>query len=285
MTGNGVYRRLQSAARSVAAKRGVPAPTEEYLIRHSLESSLDRLNRTSHARNFVLKGGVLLGAYGVRRPTKDADSNAVGAEASPEHLATVVRDAATVEADDGVEFHLDTLTVQEIRDGAEYPGIRVRVKVAISSWRGTVAWDVSTGDPIVPAPREVTLDRILGDPITLIGYAPESTVAEKGVTILERGITSTRWRDYVDIVALGGTGLDTEALLDASRAVSDYRGIKLRPVTPLLQGYGVVGQSKWAAWRRKEKLEAVCEEDLDEQIIRVAAILDPIFIRGADRSN
>ena len=32
--------------------------------------------------------------------------------------------------------------------------------------------------------------------------APETTVAEKGVTILERGITSTRWRDFVDIVQL-----------------------------------------------------------------------------------
>jgi len=144
-------------------------PTEEYLIRHALESFLDRLNRTPHARDFVLKGGILLGAYGVRRPTKGADSNAVGAEVSPEHLAAVVRDAAAIKSDDGIEFDLDTLTVQESRDGAEYPGVRLRVKVAIGSWRGTVAWDVSTGDPIVPAPREVTLDRILGEPITLLG--------------------------------------------------------------------------------------------------------------------
>lgn len=172
--------------------------------------------------------------------------------------------------------------VQEIRDGAEYPGIRLRVKVTISHWRGVVAWDVSTGDPIVPAPREVRIERILGESIALIGYAPESTVAEKGVTILERGITSTRWRDFVDIVALGGTGLDAKTLLEASRAVADYRDIELQAIKPLLEGYGEVGQAKWAAWRRKENLEAVCEEDLDEQIIRVAAILDPVFSRTAN---
>lgn len=86
-------------ARSVSAKRGVPAPTEEYLIRHALESFLDRLNRTHHARDFVLKGGILLGAHGVRRPTKDADSNAVGAEVSPEHLAKAARDAAAIVQD------------------------------------------------------------------------------------------------------------------------------------------------------------------------------------------
>lgn len=78
-------------------------------------------------------------------------------------------------------------------------------------------------------------------------------------------------------MALGGVGLDPKALLNAVRAVADYRGIELRPITPLLEGYGALGQSKWAAWRRKEKLEAACEENLDDQIVRVAAILDPVF--------
>jgi hypothetical protein len=58
--------------------------------------------------------------------------------------------------------------------------LRVRVAVSIGPWKGTAAWDVSTGDPIVPKPRQVTIDRILGDPITLLGYAPETTIAEKG---------------------------------------------------------------------------------------------------------
>lgn len=89
-------------------------------------------------------------------------------------------------------FDLDSLTVDGIRDDADYPGMRLHIEVSIATWNGVVSWDVSTGDPIVPAPRSVTLDRVLGEPLTLIGYAPESTVAEKGVTILERGTTSTR---------------------------------------------------------------------------------------------
>ncbi|MGO1412614.1 MAG: nucleotidyl transferase AbiEii/AbiGii toxin family protein [Microbacterium sp.] len=280
MNGDEVFRRVQAAARATGAADGVPAPTQEYLIRHSLESFLDRLNRTTHARDFVLKGGLLLGAYGVRRPTKDADSNAVAADVTPEHLSQVVRDVAAVNADDGVEFLLDTLTVAEIRDDAEYPGVRVRVKVSVSTWQGVVAWDVSTGDPIVPAPREVTLERILGDPVTLIGYAPESTIAEKGVTILERGITSTRWRDYVDIVSLGDAGIDTAELLKAARAVASYREVNLSPIASVLGGYGALNQPKWAAWRKRERLEDVCEKSLDDQIARVASILDPIFEQG-----
>ena len=84
--GDEVFRRIQSAARSAAAKTGTGAPTQEYLIRHTLESFLDRLTRTAHAEDFVLKGGILLAAYGVRRPTRDADVNAIGADVTADHL-------------------------------------------------------------------------------------------------------------------------------------------------------------------------------------------------------
>jgi Nucleotidyl transferase AbiEii toxin, Type IV TA system len=177
-SGDAVFRRIQSAARSQAVKSGSGAPTQEYLIRHTLESFLDRLTRTSHAGDFVLKGGVLLAAYGARRPTKDADANAVGARVTDEHLAQVVRDIAAIDVDDGVMFDLDTISVQEIREQGGYPGLRVRVVVSIGPWKGAAGWDVSTGDPIVPPPRQVTIDRILGDPITLLGYAPETAIAE-----------------------------------------------------------------------------------------------------------
>lgn len=275
-----VFRRIQSIARSTAAKSGTSAPTQEYLIRHALESFLHRLTRTSHAGDFVLKGGILLAAYGVRRPTKDTDSNAVSTDVTAEHLAQVVRDIAALDVDDGVAFDHGIISVQEIREHAEYPALRVRVAASVGPWKGVAVWDVSAGDPIVPSPRHVTIDRILGEPITLLGYAPETVIAEKGVTILERGITSTRWRDYVDIVALARQGIDPNELLRSARAVARHRGVTLEPVAPHLAGYGAVAQAKWAAWRRKEHLESVCEENLDDQITLVASCLDPVFVEG-----
>ncbi|WP_187289409.1 hypothetical protein [Xylanimonas cellulosilytica] len=44
--------------------------------------------------------------------------------------------------------------------------------------------------------------------------------------------------------------------------------------------YPRLGQAKWAAWRRKERLEAVCEASPDDQVALVAAYLDPVFARG-----
>lgn len=276
--GNDVFRQLQSQARSIADKDGRTAPTAELLTRHALESFLDRLTRTDHANDFVLKGGILLGAYDVRRPTKDVDAEAISADVTPEHIERVVRDVAQVDAEDGFVFDLDTLTVQEIREHDDYPGLRVRVKARLGTQTSQISWDISTGDPIVPEPRRVCVPRVMGDDIEMWGYAPETVIAEKGVTILERGAASTRWRDYVDIVRLADTQeLDPEELRRAAEAVAKYRGMELQPIGESVDGYGIVGQAKWAAWRRKEGVEGISEADLEEQMARVASVLDPVF--------
>src|SRR6201994_1882244 len=150
------------------------------------------------------------------------------------------------------------------------------MKAMIGSWVGVAAWDISTGDPIVPRPEKVRLPRLLGDEIEILGYRPETTIAEKGVTILERGTTSTRWRDYIDIVQLFTQySIDREQLLESARAVVRYRGVTLGPIAPRVAGYGAIAQQKWAAWRRKEGVEDISEEGLDQQLAEVSACLDP----------
>jgi Nucleotidyl transferase AbiEii toxin, Type IV TA system len=259
-----------------------PVTTGELVTRHALESFLDRLQRTAHGKNFVLKGGILLAGYGVRRPIKDVDSEAISASVTAAHIEQVVRDVAAVRTDDGLKLGLGGLDVQTIREAADYPGLRMRVHGTVGTARVVVAWDISTGDPIVPLPKMVSIPRVPGEPIEMLGYAPETSVAEKGVTILERGITSTRWRDYVDIVQLAKRGIDRDVLLGSARAVARHRQVTLRPVADSVVGYGAAPQPKWAAWRRKEGLEDVCESDLDNQMREVIAVLDPVFSSGPE---
>lgn len=278
MTGEQAYRALARLARNDVRPDGRPAPFAEYLTRHFLESFLYRLTQSPHADDFVLKGGVLLAVYGARRPTKDVDSQAISATVSPAHLAQVARAITAINSDDGAQFNTATINVQQIRDDADYPGLRLRMQAALHTAHGTIVWDVSTGDPIVPAPRLVRVPRALGEDIQILGYAPETAVAEKGVTILERGITSTRWRDYVDIVQLSRNhSLDPTQLRAAAEAVAAHRHVTLEAVSPHLAGYGAVAQPKWAAWRRKEGFEAICQERLDDQTVLVAGVLDPVF--------
>lgn len=180
-------------------------------------------------------------------------------------------------------FDLGSLDVQEIREEAEYPGLRVRVKISIGTFSGKVVWDISTGDPIVPIPKMVKVPCVLGADIEMLGYAPETVLAEKGVTIQERGTTSTRWRDYVDIVRLAEIhDVDDDLLLASAQAVADYRGVDLKPIGSMLDGYGSISQPKWEAWRRKEGFEDICDESLDAQVAATAAVLNPVFARGRE---
>lgn len=277
-----VFRKLQKAAQEAGEVEGRKIPTEEYLVRHALESFLARLIQTPHGQDFVLKGGILLAAYGIRRPTKDVDAEAVATDLTTENLTRIVKDVAAVQAADGMVFDTATIAVEEIREDAEYTGMRMKVKVYIATAIQTVAWDVSAGDPIVPRPRMIEVPRVLGSPIELLGYAPETIVAEKGVTILQRGTTSTRWRDYVDIAQVGSNyQLDHDELARAVTAVAEYRNVVLEPAAPLLVGYGTLAQRKWEAWRKKAGVAGLCEESLDDQMRLVCAIVDPVFEAAA----
>lgn len=281
-----VFRELQRLARAEGRRTGKPTPTAAYLIRHGLESFLARLSQTEHADDFILKGGILVGVYGVRRPTKDVDAEAVSASVSQEHVEQVIRDVAGVGAGDGLVFDLDSVSVEEIREAADYPGLRMRVRACLGPQAVIVTWDISTGDPIVPLPKRVRVERVIGEPIEMLAYAPEAIIAEKGVTILERGTTSTRWRDYIDIAQLPAQrDIDGQQLLESARAVARYRRVALGPIAPVVEGYAATGemQTKWAAWRRKEGLEDISEANLDDQMRRVASVLDPVFRLGHDR--
>ncbi|MEY4508740.1 MAG: hypothetical protein RLZZ450_862 [Pseudomonadota bacterium] len=59
--------RVYLALRKKAIAEG--RATDEYLQTHALESFVERLAASESAGNFTLKGGVLLSAFHVRRPT------------------------------------------------------------------------------------------------------------------------------------------------------------------------------------------------------------------------
>jgi hypothetical protein len=64
------YLALQKKARAEGR------PTDELLQLHALECYLDRITTSAASANLVLKGGVLLAAYNLRRPTRDIDLSA-----------------------------------------------------------------------------------------------------------------------------------------------------------------------------------------------------------------
>lgn len=66
----------------------------------------------------------------------------------------------------------------------------------------SIKLDISTDGPISPHAKRVTMPRSLGVKFTVMANPSETVVAEKAFTILQRGATSTRWRDYMDLRSL-----------------------------------------------------------------------------------
>lgn len=267
-----VHAALQREARA----RGRLA--QEVMTLYGLERFLARLAQTEHAEDFALKGGVLLAAYRLRRPTRDIDMQALDFPLDEAHLRTVVERVAAVDSDDALVLDTSAVTVTRIRDEEEYDGLRLTVPARVHTFRFPLKLDISTGDPIWPATQHVDLPAILGGHVTVLGHPLPTVIAEKTVTVLQRGTTSTRWRDYVDVRGLSRTyPFLAGDLRSAAQAVADHRQVELGPLAAVTTGYGDVAQPKWSAWLRTNDMTDLAEPVFDDQLAAITAFVDPVY--------
>lgn len=245
-----------AGARYLALQRRARAqgrPTAELLQRDVLEAFLRRLSRSRHADRLVLKGGMLMAAFDLRRATRDVDLLAQQVDNDPAAVGRLVTEIVTIEVEDGVVFLPDTLTLGAIRDEDVYPGVRVGMEARLVSARVRLSVDVSVGDPVVPAAARTFIPFLFGeDGVALWAYPKAMVVAEKLVTALQRGIASTRWRDFADLYLLVHGDLDRGEVIEALRAVAAHRGVHLRPLGEVLRGMSGVAQGRWATWRDRQ---------------------------------
>lgn len=240
------YLALQRLAR--AQKR----TTAELLQLYVLESFLRRLVRSRHDHALVLKGGMLLAAFNLRRATRDVDVLALKTDNDPAEVQRVIVDVTSVEVDDGVEFLRGTISAAVIRDDDVYPGVRASLEARLATARLKFSVDFNVGDPVVPSPIRTAIPALLEDePIEILAYPKVMVVAEKLVTALQRGRASTRWRDFADLFMLVPGDLVESEIIKALRAVAEYRSVPLRPLAEVLEGMPEEAQARWATWRER----------------------------------
>jgi hypothetical protein len=210
-----------------AKARSDRRPVDELLQLYILESFLARLAESRFADQLVLKGGVLLAAFGERRPTRDVDLQAEALDNDADNVRTVICEVANLRLDDGVAFDADGATAAVIRDEDACSGVRVTMNAELATARPHFHVDVNVGDPITPAPQELHLPRLLGGEVVLRGYPLVMVHAEKIVTAVARGTVNTRWRDFADVYLLSRRhpliGAD---LTDSVRQVARHRQVE-----------------------------------------------------------
>jgi len=246
------------------------------------ERFLARLAASPLAQRFVLKGGMLLAVLDVRRPTRDADLLVRGLVNEPQAIRTVVEEIAAVPLPDGVVFHTPAMTIGQIREDADYPGVRVRLPAGLASAELRLTLDMSFGDPIVPQRIDypTLLDR---DGFALLGYPLESVIAEKAITMLTLADANTRDRDYADVYLLSRIhAIEADTLRSALHIVAEHRNVTLRPLGPLLETLRDTRQRSWAAFRARVGLD-VLPERFSDVVDAVAAFIDGLAAESAER--
>jgi len=103
-------------------------------------------------------------------------------------------------------------------------------------------------------------------------------LAEKIVTASQRGITSTRWRDFADLYLIAGRHpLVAGDVRAAINEVAAYRNAELGSLRPALEGYPALAQAKWHAWRARQNLEDRLPADFAEVLESVLVFTDGLF--------
>jgi len=258
-------------------------PVDELLQLYVLEAFLARLASSRFAEQLVLKGGVLLAAFDERRPTRDIDLQAQAFENDTETIRAAMRKIAAITLDDGVTFDVESATAEPIRDEAIYSGVRVTMGAQLATARPHFHVDTNIGDPISPAPKNVRLPQLLGGEIIVRGYPLAMVLAEKIVTAIARGTVNTRWRDFADIYMLTRHhATDGSELVGAIRRVAAHRQVRLLPLAQALDDYGPIGQQRWTAWRRRQRLEERLPEQFGDVVAAVIDFADPTILGSAE---
>jgi predicted nucleotidyltransferase component of viral defense system len=262
--------------------RALGRPFNELLQYYAIERFLYRLSKTPQAREFVLKGALMLSVWTkpFPRPTKDVDllgriSNDVAA------ISSTIRNACVQEVEpDGMRFDPQSIQARRITEDAEYEGIRVRLQGNLGNARVTVQLDVGFGDVVVPAACAVEYPAILDFPAPrLKGYSRESAIAEKFHAMVRHGELNSRMKDFYDVWLLSRLfTFDGETLADAVGRTFKRRDAEV-PAQPVAFGdpfaRDATKQAQWTAFVRKSGLTHA-PASFCEAAATVTAFLGPV---------
>lgn len=262
------------------ARRTGRSPQELYTF-HALDGFLARLAASPQREHIVLKGGALLAAFDLRRPTRDIDLQAHELANDAQTVLDLVRSVAGLPGDDGLTFDTAAASARIIRDDDEYAGVRVSLVAHLATVEIHLHIDVNVGDPMVPEPQVIELPRVLGDPVALRGYPIVMVHAEKIVTAVSRGTANTRWRDFGDVYSLAGRHDVAGGELElATSSVAAHRAVHLLPLSEVLVGFPALAQTRYETWRRRHDRDDL-PSAFQEVVDGVISFADPALLGRA----
>jgi predicted nucleotidyltransferase component of viral defense system len=215
---------LKALIRNLSKKSNVES---EILLRNfMMERFLERIAVSDYKHNFILKGGMLIAAMvGIdARTTMDMDATIKGQTLSRTELTAIIEDILKIQIEDGAVFSFQG--IEEIREEADYPGYRASIRAVFDKTRQMLKIDITTGDAVTPREIEYVFKLMFEDrTISIMAYNLETVLAEKFETIITRGVTNTRMRDFYDVYVLINThAFDAKIFRTALDKTAEKRG-------------------------------------------------------------
>lgn len=228
-------------------------PFQEVLQYYAMERFLYRLSVSDHADKFVLKGALMLTAWGASaiRPTRDIDllgqlPNRV------DDLVNIVRDLCGQQVEpDALIFDPASIVGKVIKENADDEGVRVTFRGALQNVPLPMQIDVGFGDIVFPRPLMTEYPTILGHAAPkLRGYSRESAIAEKFEAMVKLGLLNSRLKDFYDIWLLSlQFDFDGRILAEAIEKTFSHRGTAVTPEPTSFSLPFATDIKKVAQWR------------------------------------
>jgi hypothetical protein len=255
-------------------------PFNELIQYYGIERLLYRLSLSQYSRQFVLKGALMFKAWGMAnfRPTRDVDllGHALN---TLEHIKTLFEDVCKLETEpDGLEFDKN-VSVERIKEDAEYEGIRVNVLAHLDKTRIPVQVDIGFADVVTPAPQKMEYPILLDFPAPQIyGYPRETIAAEKFQAMIVLGMANSRMKDFYDLCMMFDEfEFDGLTMQDALQRTFQNRGTELPMETHVifLPEFAENKTAQWKAFTRKVKWQDYA--DMKQVINTIKEFFAPII--------
>lgn len=260
------------------------------LIQYGIERLLYRLTQSVYKDRFLLKGAMLFSIWSNEpfRSTRDVDLLGQGDSDIPTMLKVFKEICRTAVEDDGLQFLVETIEGEQIRDDQEYHGIRLWFEARLAGARIPLQIDIGFGDAVAPPPELVDYPVMLDLPVPrLCAYPREVVVAEKFQAMVILGIANSRMKDFFDIWMLASVfDFAGPRLSQAIGTTFERRKTEL-PINPPLalteEFYKDSGkQIQWTAFLRKGRLK-IQEKDFGEVVSLLREFLMPPTIALAKK--
>jgi len=260
------------------------------LIQYGIERLLYRLSRSTYKDRFLLKGAMLFSVWSEEpfRSTRDVDLLGQGDSSVASVHKTFEEICRTAVEDDGVQFLVDTIRGEEIRDDQEYHGVRLRFEARLAGARIPIQIDIGFGDAVAPPPEVIDYPVMLDSPAPRLQVYPrEVVVAEKFHAMVIRGLANSRMKDFFDVWILASMFEFTgPRLSEAIAATFERRSTPLPSNPPLAlteEFYNDAGkQVQWNAFLRKGRLK-VQERDFGKVVSLLQLFLMPPTLALANK--